>query len=114
MGFVEESETLQAALVRKFVFDAPTPRDEELLQAEIDRILAEQREDGRFGDTSGRTGEQINELHRFGFDMEAPEAQRAADALLALKKYGLLERLRARPAACAGLPCCTTRRGTNP
>lgn len=88
MKFVEESDTLQAALVRKFVFDRATPRDDELLQAEIDKILVEQRDDGALGDTTEQTGARINELHRFGFDMAAPQAQRAADALLAQYRAG--------------------------
>ncbi|MAF10648.1 hypothetical protein CMK11_09365, partial [Candidatus Poribacteria bacterium] len=88
MKFVEESDTLQAAIVRKFVFDRATPRDEELLQAEIDKVLEQQREDGSFGDTTEQTGARINELHRFGFDMDALEAQRAADALLAQYRAG--------------------------
>ena len=88
MKFVEESETLQAALVRRWVFDEPTPHDEELLQDEIDKLLAQQNEDGSFGDTTEQTGARINELHRFGLDMDAPEAQRAADALLAQYRAG--------------------------
>ncbi len=88
MTFVEESDTLQAALVRKFVFDRATSRDDELLRAEIDKLLEQQREDGSFGDTTEQTGARLNELHRFGFDMDAPEAQRGADALLAQYRAG--------------------------
>jgi hypothetical protein len=88
MRFVEESETLQAALVRRFVFDRATPRDDELLQAEIDKLLEQQRDDGSFGDTTEQTGARLNELHRFGFDMDSPEAQRGADALLAQYRAG--------------------------
>jgi hypothetical protein len=88
MKFVEEGEGLQAALVRKQVFGRPKEGDEEAIQAEIDKLLAQQKEDGRLADTSKETGSRLLGLLRLGLPKDRPEIARAADAILRQHRAG--------------------------
>jgi len=58
MKFVEQSDTVQAALVRRHVFKTPKPSDGAVLKKRIDAILAKQKPDGLLEDdvkgTAGR------------------------------------------------------------
>lgn len=82
MGFVENSDTLQAALVRRHVFNIARPGDEALLHARIEEILAGQREDGSLGDPGHDKAEKLIELADLGADPERPEVKRAIEAAL--------------------------------
>ena len=88
MSFVENDETLAGALVRKDVFNEPKPGDAQLLQAEIDKILADQFEDGAFGDTSRATAEKLIGLLDLGASPSHPSVARAAAAMLAQYRDG--------------------------
>jgi hypothetical protein len=86
MGFVEDDETLQGALVRKHVFGEPNPGDEALLQAKIEEILAEQNEDGTLSDDPDHryqfTCGALSELADLGVDPGREEVNRAVDVVL--------------------------------
>jgi len=66
MKFVEEGEGPQAALVRKQVFGRPKPGDEEAIQTEIEKLLAEQRGDGALGDNFNDTADKLLKLLSLG------------------------------------------------
>lgn len=82
MEFVQNSDSLQAALVRRHVFHKPNPRDEAILRARIEEILAEQRDDGLLEDSVKGTASRMLELIELGVDAERPEVKRVADLLL--------------------------------
>jgi hypothetical protein len=88
MTFVENEPTLQGALVRTFVFQKPGEGDAAIIQEKIDEILAEQRDDGSFGDTSKETGERLLRLLQLGFPSDSPEVGRGVEALLRQKRAG--------------------------
>jgi hypothetical protein len=88
MQFLQNDRTLQGALVRTFVFQQPHEADSAIIRAEMDKILAEQREDGTFGDTSKATGERLLRLLELGLPHDRPEVQRAAEAILRQKRAG--------------------------
>ncbi len=88
MTFVENDDSLQGALVRTFVFEQPKDGDAAIIQAQVDEILAEQREDGSFGDTTKETGERILRLLQLGFPADSPEIERGVEALLRQKRAG--------------------------
>ena len=83
--FVENSDSLSAALVRKHVIEEPHDGDADLLRTEIERILAEQRDDGMLADDLKGTADQVLRLIELGVDVERPEMQRVAELLLAEK-----------------------------
>lgn len=88
MTFVENDDSLQGALVRTSVFEQPKRGDAATIQKRIDEILAEQREDGSFADTSKETGERILRLLQLGFPSDSPEVERGVEALLRQKRSG--------------------------
>lgn len=85
MDFVEHSDALDAALVRKHVFEAPQPADADILQAEIERILAQQRDDGMLAEDLKGTADRMLRLIELGVYAKRPEVQRVAELLLAEK-----------------------------
>ncbi len=88
MVFVENDATLQGALVRTFVFDCPGDEDAILLNAEIEKIFAEQAQDGSLGKTSKETGSQLLQALQYGCPHDREEVAQAADAILAQKHAG--------------------------
>jgi len=50
MAFVEGSDSIEAAKLRKLVFVSPKPGDDEILGKRIDEILADQQPDGALSD----------------------------------------------------------------
>ncbi len=88
MTFVDKDPTLQGALVRALGLAPPKESDAAVIQAKTDEILAEQREDGSFGDTSKETGERLLRLLQLGFPSDSPEVERGVEALLRQKRAG--------------------------
>lgn len=88
LQFVENDRSVQGAKVRTFVFQRPKEGDNQLLKLQVEGMLAEQREDGSFGDTSKDTGSQLLELLKLGYPQNRPEAKRAARAILRQKRSG--------------------------
>ena len=86
--FVENDATLQGALVRTFVFEQPQPGDDTLVQGRIDELLAEQRDDGSFGDTAKATGSCLLDLLKLGLPHDRPEVAHAVEAILAQNRAG--------------------------
>ena len=88
MKWLAGDESLQAARIWTFLFEDPRPGDGGILQAEIDRILATQDENGYIlsqepGDGVFRSGRSISALLDLGCPPESPEIQKAARAILA-------------------------------
>ncbi|MHC5053846.1 MAG: YncE family protein [Planctomycetota bacterium] len=81
MKFVEEAEGLEAALVRKLVFGKAKEGDGEVIQAEIDKALAEQRDDGALGENPNQTADKVLKLLSLGCPPDRPEVARALDSL---------------------------------
>jgi len=88
MNFADNARSLDGVLVRTFVFERPTEGDRQLLRQHIDKLLADQREDGSFGDTSKETGLRLRDLLDLGLSPDRPEAKRAADAILRQHRAG--------------------------
>ena len=88
MEFVRKDGSLQGALVRAFVFETPADDDAAIIRKRIEEILAEQREDGSFGDTSKETGEKLLRLLELGFARDSAEVERGVEALLRQKRAG--------------------------
>jgi hypothetical protein len=84
MNWVKSDKTLQGAKVRVLILDQPHDGDRELIQAEICKILAEQNEDGSFGEEGEETSGKICELLELGYPADKPEIRQAADALVRL------------------------------
>ena len=82
MEFVENSDALQGALVRRYVFRTPKPGDEAILQKRIEEILAEQREDGTLGEPGHDRAAKLMELADCGADRDDPRVKRAIEASL--------------------------------
>ena len=82
MAFVEQSDSLQAALVRRHVFHKPRPGDDEILQKRVEEIIAEQREDGSLGKPGHDKAAKLMELADCGADPNRPEVKRAIEASL--------------------------------
>ena len=82
MTFVHESETVQAALVRRHVFRKPKAGDDAVLKKKIDEILGKQKKDGHLADDIKGTAERLIELVELGADPKRPEVQRVAALLL--------------------------------
>lgn len=87
MAFVEGRESLEAAMVRRLVFDTPKPGDEEILAKRVEEILADQQPDGALSDhelhallVTGRG--RIGELMSLGASPERPEIKKALDYVL--------------------------------
>jgi len=77
MTWINESDSVQAAQVRALLLKQPAGGDAAILAAEVDRILAEQNEDGSLGDHN-TTGKLIR-LSRLGCDPNRPEVQAAVE-----------------------------------
>ncbi len=77
MTWITEGDSVQAAQVRTFLLGRPTDGDEAILQAEIDRLLSDQRDDGCLGDDD-TTGKLIR-LSRLGCPPDRPEVKAAVD-----------------------------------
>ncbi len=80
------SADLDAVRLRALILEDPLPGDQAILDAEIDRILAEQQLDGHLGaanaaDAIVETGNQIGRLLELGCPVDRPELQAAADRL---------------------------------
>ncbi len=84
MKLIESDDTLQGAKVRVLVLNQPRDGDRELIQAEIDRMIAEQNEDGSFGKEEDETSGKICDLLELGYPADKTEMQMAADALVCL------------------------------
>jgi hypothetical protein len=86
MKFVEGDESLQGALVRTFVFQRSSLRDQKIIQQKVDDILAKQFEDGTLSDNEHHriqfTAERLIELAELGCDPERPKVKRAMGVLL--------------------------------
>jgi len=87
IAFVEGSDSLEAAMARRLVFDSPKPGDEEILAERIEEILAEQQPDGALSDhelhallVTGR--DRIGELMSLGASPERPEIKKALEYVL--------------------------------
>jgi hypothetical protein len=88
MQFVQNDQSLQGALVRTFIFHHPADDDADIIQRRIEEILAEQRDDGSFGDTSKETGERLLRLLELGLPPDRAEVARGVEALLRQKRAG--------------------------
>ena len=90
MKFVESDRSLQGALLRTLVLDSPKPGDGKLIQAEIDKILAEQLPDGRLSDDPKHslqfTAGKLIRLAEMGCPNDRPEVKKALAAVLGKKK----------------------------
>ena len=87
MEWVKNDESLQSARVRAFVLNQATEAGRKLLDAEIKKILAEQRDDGSFereedGKVHKVTHDRVKSLLDLGVPSKRPEIQRAADSML--------------------------------
>jgi hypothetical protein len=82
MKWVDESGSLQAALVRKHVFGRARPGDEELFAERIGAILAKQRKDGSLGGRGHDSAQPLMELAELGAGPDRPEVRRAVEAML--------------------------------
>ena len=86
MEWVGTDESLQAALVRRHVFDRPNPNDAKVLQQRIGDVLSEQNEDGTLSDDERHryqfTAGKLIELGRLGVDPEREEVKRAVEVIL--------------------------------
>ncbi|MAF10778.1 hypothetical protein CMK11_10020 [Candidatus Poribacteria bacterium] len=80
MEWVEGSDSLQAALVRRHVFHAPHAGDAAMFRARVEVILAEQREDGSLGEPGHNKAARLMELADLGVDPDRPEVARAIAA----------------------------------
>ena len=88
MAFVEDSDSIEAAKVRKLVFVSPKPGDDEILRKRIDEILADQQADGALSDhelhallATGR--DKIGELMALGASPQHPQIKKAIEYVLA-------------------------------
>ncbi|MHC4984757.1 MAG: hypothetical protein ACYTFO_01240, partial [Planctomycetota bacterium] len=85
MEWVESATSLQAALIRKVVFNSPNPGDREMLDARIEEVLATQRDDGSFleeredGGFDDHTLWRVGDLLQLGYSPEMPEIRRAVE-----------------------------------
>ena len=87
MEWVKNDKSLKGARVRAFVLDQATEADRKLIDAEIKKLLAEQKEDGSFvrekdGKSRKVTHDRVQSLLDLGVSPKRPEIQRAADSLL--------------------------------
>ncbi|MHC4202647.1 MAG: hypothetical protein ACYSU0_21855, partial [Planctomycetota bacterium] len=82
MKWVNESESLQAALVRRHVFKSPLAGDDELLAGRVKAILAEQREGGWLGDRGHDHAAKLMELAECGASRDDPRVRKAIEASL--------------------------------
>lgn len=90
MHWVDNDGSLKGALVRTQVRRAPRDSDRKLVTAEVEKVLAEQRDDGSFGGDLDKTSEKLRELLKLGCETDAPRVQLAAQWMLG--------RLKAEPA----------------
>jgi sugar lactone lactonase YvrE len=86
MTYVENDESVQAALVRTLVFDRSNPGDEEKIEARFQKVFAKQNADGSLEDEHDQgvlaaTSEELRNLLEAGCPSERPEVQRAVVAL---------------------------------
>ena len=86
MKFVEDSHSLQAALVRTVVFNRPKLEDSEQIEARFQDVFAKQRLDGSLDDPHNQgalasTGEKLLCLLEMGCSPTRPEMKRAIDAI---------------------------------
>ncbi|MHC4561396.1 MAG: hypothetical protein ACYS8X_01335 [Planctomycetota bacterium] len=88
MEWVKNDESLQAVQVRKVIFNSPNPGDQEIVDAHVEKILANQQEDGSFrgdqredGSFEDRTLGTVEHLLRMGCPPEMPQLRRAMDVV---------------------------------
>ena len=86
LKFEEESNSLQAALVRTVVLDRPRPEDSESIETCFQDIFSKQRPDGSLDDPHEQgvlaaTGEQLLRLMEMGCSPDRPEMTRAIAAI---------------------------------
>lgn len=88
MAFVEHSDSLEAAMVRRLVFGSPKPGDEHILAERIEEILADQQPNGALSDhelhallATGR--DMIGELMSLGASPNRREIRDALNYVLA-------------------------------
>ena len=86
MEFVNESDALQAALMRKSVFGSATAEDAGLIQAAIDTILDGQFPDGTLSDDPDHalqfTSQALGRLAEMGCPSDRPEVRKAVAAIM--------------------------------
>jgi len=82
MEWLKSDSSLDGAMVRTQVFCQPQDGDQDKLDAQIDEILAQQRDDGSFGGDSKETGAKLLELLEHGASYDRPEIRNAAEAIL--------------------------------
>ncbi len=87
MDYVEKSETLAAARVRRDVFGKPKKGDDKLIQAEIDKVMAKQQDSGHFDERGHikHTCGQLVWLAQLGVDTSLPGIGRAQQLVVAEK-----------------------------
>jgi len=93
MKWLAGDESLQAARIRTFLFEDPRPGDAKIIQAEIDRILATQDDNGvmlseKPDDGVFSSGRAISFLLDLGYPPDSPEIQKAAGVILASADRG--------------------------
>lgn len=84
MKWIDSNETLQGALVRTLALKKPHEGDQQLIDEAINKILAEQKDDGNFGEEGKESAGKICELIELGYPADKPEIQRAADSIIQL------------------------------
>ena len=75
--WIKSDDSLAAARVRTMVYRQPRPGDDKKLNAKVDEILAGQRSDGSFGDSSKATAATLLEALEHGAARDRREVQRA-------------------------------------
>lgn len=75
MTWLRDSRSVPAAQVRTFLLKRPAPGDDDILRDEIERILAEQRDDGSLG--GEQTVGKLIRLKRLGCSPDREEVRRA-------------------------------------
>ena len=81
--WIDHDESVEAALVRTQLMGSPHPDDAARIRREIDRLLAQQKPNGVFGDDIESTGTVIVRLLKLGASPNRPEISRGLDVMLA-------------------------------
>lgn len=88
MRYVEESNSLEAARVRRDVFGKSLEGDQATIAAAIAKAMEGRREEGTFADTSKDTGSALLELLRLGHDPGSPVIREGLAAMMGQYRAG--------------------------
>lgn len=82
MRWAENDTSRFAAIVRTQILNSPKNCDQDILDDEINKILATQQPDGSLGEDSKETGSKLLDLLELGIDHNRPEVKKAAEAIV--------------------------------